>query len=69
MGTGSGFKVEKVKIGADLRREGTIKEQLDLFGKKYEYDFQYEKIRQGIESIAKRFGYSFNYVLNERSVR
>lgn len=68
-GTGFGFKVEKTKIGSNGRREGTIKQQSDLFGKKYEYEFAYEKVRQDIESIAKKFGFDFKYVLNERAVR
>jgi len=40
-----------------------------LFGKKYEYEFEYEKIRQDIESIAKKSDFDFKYVLNERAVR
>lgn len=68
-GTGFGFKVEKTRIGADGRREGSIKEQSDLFGKKYEYDFKYEKVRQDVESIAEKYGFNFKYVLNERQVR
>jgi hypothetical protein len=68
-GTGFGFKVEKTKIGSDGRREGVIKQQSDLFGKKYEYEFDYEKVRQDAESIARRSGFDFKYVLNERAVR
>ena len=68
-GSGFSFKVEKTKIGADGSREGAIKQQSDLFGKKYEYEFGYEKIRQDIESIAKKSDFDFKYVLNERAVR
>jgi len=68
-GTGFGFKVEKTKIGIDGKREGLIKEQSDLFGKKYKYEFDFNRIRQDAKSIAKRFKLDFKYVLNERAVR
>lgn len=68
-GTGFGFKVEKTKIGINGKREGLIKEQSDLFGKKYKYEFDFKKIRQDVESIAKKFKLDFKYVLNERAVR
>ncbi len=67
-GSGFGFKVEKTKIGPG-GREGTIEEQSVLFGKKYEYKFTYEKIRQDIKTLAEKKGYSFIYTLNEREVR
>lgn len=67
-GSGFGFKVEKAKIGTN-GRQGTIKEQSNLFGKKYNYEFNFEKIRQDVENLAKKYGFNFNYVLNERSVR
>ena len=38
-GSGFGFKVEKTKISGGMR-EGTIKEQSVLFGKKYEYPWK-----------------------------
>jgi hypothetical protein len=63
-GPGFGFKAEKTKIGPG-GREGTIKEQSDLFGKKYQYNFSYEKIRNEIEEIAGRFGYTMTIVLTE----
>ena len=47
-------------------REGTIEEQSNLFGKKYQYTFDYAKIRQGVEEIVNKFGYSFNVVLLDR---
>ncbi|MBN1299062.1 MAG: ribonucleoside-triphosphate reductase [Actinobacteria bacterium] len=67
-GTGFGFKVEKTKIGPG-GREGTIEQQSVLFGKKYEYKFTFEKIRQDIKSLAEKYGYSFTYTLNEREIR
>lgn len=67
-GTGFGFKVEKTKIGPG-GREGTIEQQSVLFGKKYEYKFSFEKIRQDIKSLAEKYDYSFTYTLNEREIR
>jgi len=67
-GSGFGFKVEKVRIN-NRGRHGTVKEQSTLFGKKYNYEFNFEKIRQDVESIAEKYGFNFSYVLNERLVR
>ena len=65
---GFGFKVEKTKISGG-RREGTIKEQSELFGKKYQYEFNFQKIRNDLEDAAKKHNYNFRYVLNQREVR
>lgn len=67
-GTGFGFKVEKAGLKGK-EREGTIKEQSVLFGKKYNYEFDFGKVREGIKEIATRFGYSFEVVLTERGIR
>lgn len=67
-GPGFGFKVEKVRIKGK-EREGTIKEQSVLFGKKYNYEFDFKKVREDIKEIATRFGYSFELVLTERGIR
>ena len=64
---GFGFKVEKTKIGLS-GREGSIKEQSELFRQKYEYNFSYEKIRKEIQEIADRHGYELQMVLVERSL-
>ena len=67
-GTGFGFKVEKTGLKGK-EREGTIKEQSVLFGKKYNYEFDFEKVREAIKEIATKFGYSFKVVLTERGIR
>jgi hypothetical protein len=67
-GSGFGFKAEKTKTGLKSR-EGTIKEQSDLFGKKYNYEFNFEKVREDVEGLARKFGYSFNLVLIERNIK
>jgi len=60
MSPGFGFKTEKYNTLSGAR-EGTIEEQSDLFGKKYEYKFDFGKIRKSIEEKAKEAGYQFSY--------
>ena len=59
---GFGFKTETFKTGAG-GREGSIKEQSDLFGKQYSYTYDFSKIRTLIEAETVRAGYSFKYQL------
>ena len=58
--TGFGFKTESYNTLSGAR-EGNIEEQSNLFGKKFEYKFNYKEIREKIEGIAKAAGYAFNY--------
>lgn len=62
MSPGFGFKKETYKTGAGPR-EGTIEEQSNLFGQKYDYSFDFKSIRDKIEAIASAQGYSLDYVL------
>ena len=64
MSSGFGFKVEKTSYRSG-GREGTIEEQTVLFGKKYEYNFDYKKIREDIKAIAEKFGYGFEITYKE----
>jgi hypothetical protein len=57
---GFGFKTESYNTFSGAR-EGTIEEQSNLFGKKYDYTFDYGKIRKQIEEKAKEAGYQFSY--------
>ena len=67
-GTGFGFKTEKTKVGFG-GREGTIEAQSELFGKKYEYKFSFEKVRQDVKDLAQKRGFGFDYVLNPKLIR
>jgi len=60
MSPGFGFKTESYNTlrGA---REGSIEEQSNLFGKKFEYKFDYKEIRSKVEEIAKFADYRFEY--------
>ncbi|MCC7572482.1 MAG: hypothetical protein KO464_03730 [Candidatus Methanofastidiosum sp.] len=60
MSPGFGFKKESYNTMSGAR-EGTIEEQSNLFGKKYEYKFDYGAIRKKFESKATEHGYKFTY--------
>jgi hypothetical protein len=57
---GFGFKAEKYTVRGKMR-EGTIVEQSNLFGKKYEYTFDFKTVRSTIEELAVKAGYQFKY--------
>jgi predicted secreted acid phosphatase len=57
---GMGFKKETYNTSRK-ERKGTIEEQSRLFGKKYEYNFDYGAIREKIKEIARAAGYDFDY--------
>lgn len=59
---GFGFKAETYKTGAGPR-EGNIKEQSELFGKQYSYNYDFSKIRNAVEDEANKAGYAFKYQL------
>jgi hypothetical protein len=59
---GFGFKTETYKTGGS-GREGDIEQQSSLFGKKYEYRFDFKKVRTKIEELAKAEGYQFQHRL------
>ncbi|KYC44606.1 MAG: hypothetical protein APG12_01621 [Candidatus Methanofastidiosum methylothiophilum] len=60
MSSGFGFKKESYNTMSGSR-EGTIEEQSRIFGKKYEYNFDYGSIRKQFESKTKENGYKFTY--------
>lgn len=62
---GFGFKVEKTSLSGS-RRDGNIKELSVLFGKRYSYDFNYQEIREKINTIAANHNYRLDIVLSER---
>ena len=67
MSSGFGFRVEKTSYKSG-GREGTIEEQSILFGKKYDYSFDYKKIREDIKATAEKLGYGFEITLRESSI-
>ena len=57
---GFGFKTETYRIQGK-ERLGSVDEQSNLFGKKYNYNFDFKNIRPRIEQMAVAAGYDFNY--------
>ena len=60
MSPGFGFKAESFNTLTGAR-VGTIKEQSNLFGKKYDYQFEWSVVRKKVEEIAKNNKYTFSY--------
>jgi hypothetical protein len=60
MSSGFGFKTESYNTFKG-GREGSIQEQSNLFGKKYNYEFDYKEVRTKFEELAKNAGYEFKY--------
>ncbi len=60
MSPGFGFKTESYNTMSGAR-EGSIKEQSELFGKQYKYEFDYGKIRAQFEDLAKKHRLKFHY--------
>ncbi len=57
---GVGFKTETYNT-MNKAREGTIEESSKLFGRKFEYKFNYKEIRSKVEDTVKKLGYKFEY--------
>lgn len=57
---GFGFKAGTYKTGPG-GISGNIEEQSKLFGKDYNYSFDYANIRNAIKEIAEKNGYTFKY--------
>jgi hypothetical protein len=56
---GIGFKKDTYRVGLDGVRRGTITEQSDLFGKKYQYRFDFNLLREKIRRVGEADGYTF----------
>ena len=57
---GFSFQKETYKTGSGAR-EGTIEEQSNLFGKKYNYTFNFKTIRESVEEKTREAGFAFKY--------
>ncbi|MBP7820618.1 ribonucleoside-triphosphate reductase [Candidatus Saccharibacteria bacterium] len=57
---GFGFKAGTYKTGPG-GISGNIEEQSKLFGKDYNYNFDYANIRNSIKDLAEKSGYTFKY--------
>jgi hypothetical protein len=61
MDAGVGFSSYSYNTSFSKPTQGSIQEQSDQFGKKYEYKFQWGEVSKLVESIAKENGYTFIY--------
>ncbi len=59
--TGFGFKTESFNTLNGGARQGSIEEKFNLFGKTFQYNFDYKEIRSKVEESAKSAGYTFTY--------
>ena len=60
MTPGIGFKIQSYKTGFGPR-EGSIEEQSVLFGKTYQYKFDFKTIREKLKKITQKDGWNFRY--------
>lgn len=60
MSSGFGFKKESYNTTGGART-GRIQEQSTLFGKTYQYVFDYAGVRSRVEAVARAAGYRFDY--------
>jgi hypothetical protein len=64
---GFGFKVETYNT-VKKPRQGTIQELSTLFGKNYQYNFNFKEIRENFEQMALNVGYRFEYQITAHSL-
>ena len=67
VGGGWGLSKETYKTGAG-GRDGSLEAQGSLLGKKYEFTFDYGRIRAAVRAIAKQHGYRFDYQLTPKGL-
>ena len=60
MSSGFGFSASTYSSGMN-GRSGTIEEQSTLFGKKFNYTFNYAELRNKVEDICKQEGFAYKY--------
>jgi hypothetical protein len=64
---GGGFSAGTYKTGGK-ERSGSIDEVSRLFGKDYDYTWDYAAVRNALRGVAEAGGYRFEVVLNPKSV-
>lgn len=64
---GFGFKKETYRTGGG-GRQGTIEAQSSLFGKRYNYTFDWQSIRGAVEARARDAGFAFNYQITSAGI-
>ena len=64
---GAGFSAGTYKTGGK-ERSGSIEEVSRLFGKDYDYTWDYAALRDSLRGVAEAGGYRFEVLLNPKSV-
>ncbi|MEA3507693.1 MAG: ribonucleoside-triphosphate reductase [Synergistota bacterium] len=59
-GPGAGFRKSKFASGPG-GLEGVIDQQSNLFGKKFDFSFNYKRVRETVKQAAEQNGYAFTY--------
>jgi len=59
-GSGAGFRKSRVVSGPG-GLEGVIDQQSSLFGKKFDFSFNYKRVRETVKKAAEENGYAFTY--------
>jgi hypothetical protein len=59
---GFGFKKTTYRTGSGPR-EGTIEEQSNLFGKKYNYVFDFKTVHSAVKNKVREAGFDFTYLI------
>lgn len=67
MSPGFGFRKESYRTSTGPR-EGSIDQQANLLGKKYDYSFDFREIRGRFEEIAADNGYTFEYSVTGKGI-
>jgi len=68
MDAGMDFQTQNYRTGKGGQQESVIEKQSVLFGKKYDYNFDFKTIRGKIESLAEEAGYDFQYQITAKGL-
>lgn len=66
--SGAEFTTTNYKTGKGGQQESLIEQQSRLFGKKYDYAFDFETIRGKFESLAREAGCDFQYQITAKGL-
>ncbi len=62
------FQTQNFRTGKGGQQESVIEKQSVLFGKKYDYNFDFKTIRGKIKSLTEEAGYDFQYQITAKGL-
>jgi len=68
MNAGMDFQTQNYRTGKGGQQESVIEKQSVLFGKKYDYNFDFKTIREKVESLTEEAGYDFQYQITAKGL-